>query len=91
MAGDTGPVKRCLRCGTAIRKRVVCPSCGYEVLPDSDGPTPGVTSTQGPMKMCAICMESVPEHELMAFAGQEVCADCFESVSGEEAPLEAGQ
>ena len=87
-------VDRCRRCGTKIRKdRKVCPSCGMD-LAAPPPPEPAVApddGTQGGhpirkvaaktgVKICAICMASVPDDQIVEQDGQLICPTCAENV-----------
>jgi len=91
MAGATAQ-KRCLRCGTIIRNRPVCPCCGCEehgIVERRAGVTQaagGATGARRPAKsgstMCPVCLGSAPSDSLADFNGQMVCAVCHKTMSG---------
>jgi len=93
---DAAVAERCTRCGTMLRnKRLVCPCCGFEIArPDapSSEPSPSgegasqsghgikkVTAKAG-VKICPICMASVPEADFVDNNGQMVCPTCDENL-----------
>ena len=94
---------RCRRCGTKMRNsRKVCPCCGYDITgpepepeKESDVERPSahqirkVTAKAG-VKMCAICMSSVPEGELMEQEGQKICPTCAENLKNKAMRKAAG-
>ena len=77
--------KRCLRCGTIIRNRAVCPCCGCEEIGVVERPAPGAAAPQravpGGTKMCPVCLGTVPEDRLIEMKGQFVCAECHKTMS----------
>jgi predicted RNA-binding Zn-ribbon protein involved in translation (DUF1610 family) len=95
---------RCQRCGTRIRnQRPVCPSCGLDIAGGAAAAAAGPTSEEvlpargirqvaakAGVRMCAICMTSVPETELVDFEGQQICPQCAESVQKKAARRAAG-
>lgn len=96
---------RCRRCGTKMRNsRKVCPCCGYDINEpepemlsekplDSDKPSAHqirkVTAKAG-VKMCAICMSSVPEEQLIDQDNQKICPTCADSLKSKAAKKAAG-
>jgi len=87
---------RCARCGTKLRNnRQVCPCCGYEIAHpgansseqsasgQEDGqPTHSIkkVAAKAGVKICPICMASVPETDLVDNEGQQVCPTCDENL-----------
>ena len=94
---------RCRRCGTKMRNsRKVCPCCGYDISgpepeaePETDAERPSghqirkVTAKAG-VKMCAICMSSVNEAELLDQDGQKICPTCAENLKNKAMRKAAG-
>jgi len=86
---------RCLRCGTMMRNgRAFCPSCGW----DPKAPPPEEIKTEAPqekgpkkvvakagVKMCSICMASVPEEQMIEHEGQKICPSCGENMRNKQA------
>ena len=93
---DVAIADRCTRCGTKLRNnRQVCPCCGYELArpgaSSSDQSASGEEAAQSAhsikkvaakagVKICAICMASVPETDLVDNEGQLVCPTCDENL-----------
>jgi hypothetical protein len=84
--------------------RKICPCCGYdinepepEVLSEtpleaersSDHKIRKVTAKAG-VKMCAICMSSVAEEQLIEQDGQKICPTCADSLKSKAAKKAAG-
>ncbi|MGD0093576.1 MAG: hypothetical protein ABSE73_27010 [Planctomycetota bacterium] len=85
-AGD-----RCLRCGTKMRNnRLVCPCCGLEVAQAGQpsaaeqDPRPSKTikkvAAKAGVKICGMCLATVPEQEIVDHEGQKVCPACAENL-----------
>ena len=87
---------RCRRCGTKLRKnRQVCPCCGWDVA-SAEQPVMGQAgagqeegqsapairkvAARAGVRMCAICMASVPEQEIVEHEGQGICPACAEGI-----------
>lgn len=77
---------RCLRCGTLMRGlREICPCCGWE---KANAGAPAVAapvesrrgSSKTGMKICPLCLSTVPEAELSDVGGQKLCAVCSEAM-----------
>jgi hypothetical protein len=88
-------VERCFRCATKIRgKRTVCPSCGLDLNAPIEQDAGGQAAAENApsaqsikkvaakagVKMCMICMQSVPEDQMIEQDGQKICPDCAESM-----------
>lgn len=85
-------VDRCKRCGTKIRnQRTVCPSCGLDLaalagakveVAEEAPAAPAIrkVAAKAGVKMCGVCMASVPEAELLDIDGQKMCANCAEKM-----------
>jgi len=88
--------ERCRRCGTVLRNnRRLCPCCGLDTaaadasaadapaFPQEDAAgahrVKQVAAKAG-VKLCAICMASVPEQELVEHENQQICPTCAENV-----------
>ena len=78
---------RCLRCGTLMRgQRDVCPCCGWEKSAAGSKPAAGAPvenrrgSSKTGMKICTLCLSTVPEAELSEVNGQKLCATCSEAM-----------
>jgi len=86
----TALADRCQRCGTKIRnKRTICPSCGMDLSAAKDQgaseespATPAIKKVvaKAGVKMCAICMMSVPDDQLVEQDGQKICPTCAENM-----------
>ena len=87
---------RCKRCATMLRNgRTVCPCCALDIneppedpnaRPASNSSTPTVekgpkkVAAKAGVKMCQVCMISVPEEQLVDEGGQKVCPTCSENM-----------
>jgi len=90
--------ERCRRCATKIRTpRKVCPCCGWDphektsASPDasdvdkpSSHPIRKVAAKAG-VKICPICLSSVPEEQLVDQDNQKLCSTCAESLRNKSA------
>ena len=92
---------RCMCCGTKIRNnRAVCPSCGLDLkapLPEqpeqnshdsnaaSGGPGIKKAAAKPGMKICPICLASVPEEQITEQDGQKICPACIENMKNKAA------
>lgn len=91
---------RCKRCGTKMRNgRKVCPCCGYDPSDTSQGaedeaasggPQIRKVSAKAGVKMCAICMSSVQEDQMIEQDGQKICPDCAENMKNKAMKKAAG-
>ena len=91
---------RCKRCATILRNnRTVCPCCGWDMNAPAEAAAGGdAPSEKGPrkvaakagVKMCPICMSSVPEEQLIELDGQKICPTCAENMKNKAAKKAAG-
>lgn len=84
--------ERCLRCGTKLRnKRTSCPSCGWDlVMPETENTGPVTAHESGPVikkvaakanvKICPICLSTVPDDQIVEQDGQKICQTCSENL-----------
>ena len=88
-----GAMERCKRCGTKIRnERTVCPSCGLDLtapapaaapipVAEPAAETPAVkkrVNAKAGVKICQVCMASVPEEQVVELDNQKLCPTCAE-------------
>jgi hypothetical protein len=96
-------LERCLRCGTIMRNgRAYCPSCGWDpkAAPVEEAKPAAAEANQekGPkkvvakagVKMCPICMASVPEEQMVEHETQKICPNCAENMRNKQAKKAAG-
>ncbi|HYG74874.1 MAG TPA: hypothetical protein VEK08_07720 [Planctomycetota bacterium] len=81
---------RCKRCATILRNRKVCPCCSWDSTAPAETPDVSVEKSgaaakperqrapRPSMKLCPVCVSSIPEAELVEVEGQRVCAACAE-------------
>lgn len=96
---------RCHRCGTKMRNnRKVCPCCGWDTSEpepemlsekplDADRPSGHQirkVAAKAGVKMCAICMASVPEEQLLEQDSQKICPTCSDNLKNKAARKAAG-
>lgn len=80
---------RCRRCGTKLRNRTRCPCCGLD-LSAAEAPAEAEevapahvikkVAAKAGVKICAICMESVPEDQVVELEGQKLCPACADNM-----------
>jgi hypothetical protein len=90
-------VERCKRCGTKMRNnRKVCACCAYdpsEPVATAEEAQPGhirKVAAKAGVKMCAICMSSVPVDQMVEQDGQKICPDCAENMKNKAMKKAAG-
>jgi hypothetical protein len=90
----TPTITRCKRCATILRKsRTVCPCCGLDINAAEEPAAADPAAAGAPVekgakkvaakagvKMCQVCMASVPEEQLVEQNGQKVCPTCAEGM-----------
>jgi RNA polymerase subunit RPABC4/transcription elongation factor Spt4 len=92
---------RCKRCSTILRNnRTVCPCCGWDLNAPVETAAAGGEAPveRGPRKvvakagvrMCPICMSSVPEEQLVEVDSQKICPTCAENMKNKAAKKAAG-
>lgn len=94
----TAAETRCQRCGTKLRhNRVICPSCGLDLNtgaepPQAEAPAEPAPSAQrrkvaakAGVKICPVCMSSVPEEQIVELDGQNICGTCAENIKAKAA------
>ena len=95
-------IERCRRCGTKIRnQRQACPSCGWDLkepdpnqagddLAEAHGHVIKKVSAKANVRICAICMATVPEEQVIEQDGQKICPTCAENIKNKAMKKTAG-
>jgi hypothetical protein len=82
----TAAIERCQRCGTILRNtRKICPCCGPEPEPsaeETEHANPGrrVVAAKAGVRICPVCMTSVPEEQMIDQDNQKICPTCAENM-----------
>ncbi|HYF51836.1 MAG TPA: hypothetical protein VEJ63_20635 [Planctomycetota bacterium] len=87
-------------------RRTICPSCGHDLHaapepepaaeappqqePAPSAPAPRRAQAKAGVKMCGICMASVPEEQMVEDNGQKICPDCAENIKNKAMKKAAG-
>ena len=86
---STATIERCRRCATQLRnQRQVCPCCGWDLAEAeaSEGkPSIKKVAAKAGVKMCPVCMSSIPEEQLVEYQGQKLCSSCADGLKNKAA------